>query len=548
MSDKQSDLNSLMDEMKIHHSFEFKPQAVEGYKADSFTFAKAIKPTTERSALRWFGGEPTSSEGYLKHLRKNFNIPKWAEGSILSSQLLGTEKVFKNATQISWSESTFAISFASFLGELGAETQVRISPNGPKVEVLTGMWLLSNGLPFVITGELWRDNKSGSNFVYWHIDALSNTRHLHLKPHPSNQFFLPLLFQSAAFLSESSNPDTLAITPSRKQIFGVDDLSLMPALTFHAEKDYYNAVFILNEDGEPELKFEWAAETVRYGYVFKEIDEISTIEIAIAIATTALTKVAEILVDGFSNHPKGAGGNFQEITFSELSLYKPGALEHFEIGSFVPGPISQYINFDSVLLYIKCETLLGESVINKDADKMRLALNGYQEIISKGSGAAVPHSLNNYVYTMQNFGGTILGLSDRERADFHDYGAKLLTYASSLPVDFQDANALSNLALLEISRKQYSQALQAVNAGITLLRQDRTGIPESLFGNSEPSENPWIKLELFATRAELIYRSGDVAKAQELAAKVLSEAQAMSYEGPEIKKVQWILAQHTRTR
>jgi hypothetical protein len=75
------------------------------------------------------------------------------------------------------------------------------------------------------------------------------------------------------------------------------------------------------------------------------------------------------------------------------------------------------------------------------------------------------------------------------------------------------------------------------------LRQDRTGIPESLFGNSEPSENPWIKLELFATRAELIYRSGDVAKAKELAAKVLSEAQAMSYEGPEIKKVQWILAQ-----
>ena len=119
MSINQSDTDSLIDEMKIHHSFEFKPQAFEGFTAESFTFAKAIKPTTERSALRWFGGEPTSSEGYLKHLRKNFNIPKWAEGSILSSQLLGSEKVFKNATQISWSESTFALRFASFLGELG---------------------------------------------------------------------------------------------------------------------------------------------------------------------------------------------------------------------------------------------------------------------------------------------------------------------------------------------------------------------------------------------------------------------------------------------
>ena len=543
MSINQSDTDSLIDDIKIHHSFEFKPQAFEGYKADSFTFAKAIKPTTERSALRWFGGEQTISEGFLKHLRKNFNVPQWAEGSILANQLLRSEKVFKNATQISWSESTFALGFASFLGELGAETQVRITPNGPKVEVLTGMWLLSNGLPFVITGELWRDNKSGSNFIYWHIDALSNTRHLHLKPHPSIQYFLPLLFQSAAFLSESSNPDTLAITPTRKQIFGVDDDSLMPALTFQLEKDYYHAVFILNEDGEPELQFEWTAETVRYGYVFKEIDDISTIEIAIAVTTTALTKVAEILVDGFSNHPKGAGGSFQEITFSELSLYKSGALEHFEIGSFVPGPISQYINFDSVLVYIKCETLRSESIMNKDVNKMRLALNGYQEIISKGSGAAVPHSLNNYVYTMQNFGGSILGLSEQERADFHDYGAKLLTYASTLPVDLQDANALSNLALLEIARKKYSQALQAVNSGITLLRDDRTGIPESLFGNSVPSENPWIKLELFATRAELIYRSGDVVKAKELAAKVLSEAQSIKYEGPDIKKVQWILAQ-----
>ena len=143
---------------------------------------------------------------------------------------------------------------------------------------------------------------------------------------------------------------------------------------------------------------------------------------------------------------------------------------------------------------------------------------------------------------MLHSGGPVLGLSESERAGFYDYGAKLLTYATTLRVDLEDANAFSNLAVLEVARSRFNDALAAANAGITLLKEDRSYIPESFLGDSDPQLNPHIKLELFATRAELLYRAGQVAKAKDLAGKVLAEANSKEYEGAEIEKVKWILS------
>ena len=538
MNQDLEDASSQINDLKIQDSLEFKPQALEGYSARSFTFDNCTNSSTKKSALAWFGGETTNSESFIKHLRKNFKVPPWAQESVIASELLGTDKIFKDATRVSWSDSAFALQFSSILDEVFATTQLTVSPNAPNVEVLTGIWLTSMRHPFVVTGELWRENKSGNQFIYWHFDAVISTRHFHLKPHPSVQFFLPLFFQSAAFLSETSDPDTRARTPSRQNIFGVDDVTHMPQLAFHSVKDYYHAVITLTDD-VPALSFEWTAETVRYGYIFKQVEDLSENEISIAVAASALPKVADILVDGFCNYPS----KFQTRTCSDSSIYPEGALEHFEIGRFLPGPFAQYVDLESLFLTLKCDEILEEALAKKSATKMRVALNGYQEIISNGSGAAVPHSINGYVYSMLHYGGTVLGLSESERADIHDYMAKLLNYVSTMPVDLQDANGLSNLALIEIARKRFNEALQAVNSGITLLKQDRSHIPASAFGNSVPNENPWIKLELFATRAELLFRAGDSKKAKELAEKILAEAKQINYDGPEIKKVKWILTQ-----
>jgi tetratricopeptide (TPR) repeat protein len=200
---------------------------------------------------------------------------------------------------------------------------------------------------------------------------------------------------------------------------------------------------------------------------------------------------------------------------------------------------------DSQTLYVyaNCQEVNQQAMGLKDPALLRLVLNGYQEIMTKGSGMCLPHAMNSYVYLMQNYGGLILGLSDEERSDFHDYGAKILTYVTTIPVDLQDANAYSNLALLETGRKRYKEALDAVNAGIAILKEDRLHYPDSAVGNSRPLENPGIKLELFSTKAELIYRSGQKDKAKELAQIILEEANSLQYSGPDIEKVKWILAQ-----
>jgi hypothetical protein len=344
-----------------------------------------------------------------------------------------------------------------------------------------------------------------------------------------------------AFLSESSDPDSLGISITRDAMFGVSGDASAPEIAIHLQSDNHHAAIVFDDDNNGDFYFMWSPETVRYGYVFRETKDISEIEIAIAVATASLPKVAEALVDGYSNYQDAESGSFQEITFADDYIYKEGALEHFARGRFLAGPISQFVDFETSRLYDKIGDIQDLALAKKDANSLRLALNGYQEIISNGSGLTIAYAINRYVYAMQNYGGSVLGLSDDERAGFHEYGAKLLKYSTTLAVDLEDANAFSALALLEISRNKLSDALAAVNAGITLLKEDRSHIPESLLGDSDPQENPHIKLELFATRAELLYRAGEVAKAKDIAGKIFEEAQSKDYEGPEIKKVKWIL-------
>lgn len=530
-----------LDEMKLNRNYIFAPAALPGFTEDSFSFAHAIKPETAKAALEWFGGEAVAATNYVKHLRKNFNIPEWAEEAKVSSALMGSEKIFKGSTRISWSESQFAGKFEKVLEDFGARLSNTHSPNQPGLEVLVGLHLLTDGAWFLMLGEAWRNDETGKEFVYWHIDALSHTRHFHLKPHPSIQFFIPHLLQSIAFLSESSDPDSLGVLISREAMFGVSGDTKAPEIAIHLQSDNHHAAIVIDDDENGDFYFMWSPETVRYGYIFREVDDISEIEIAIAVATSSLPKVAECLVDGYSNYQESGSQNFQERTFADDYLYKEGALEHFARGRFLAGPISQFVDFETYRLYCKVDDIHDAALAKRDADTLRIALNGYQEIISRGSGVMFAYSLNRYVYAMQNYGGSILGLSNEERAGFHDYGAKLLKYSTTLPVDLEDANAYSALALLEISRNHFNDALAAVNAGITILKEDRSHIPDSLMGDSDPQENPHIKLELFATRAELLYRAGEVAKAKDIATNILAEAESKNYAGPEIKKVKWIL-------
>jgi hypothetical protein len=534
------EIQSIMKLLEVSQSYDFKPKSRENFSSDTFTFKNSINPETRSAALDWFGGESSKLDKNLKGLKNASQIPSWVENAEVSNVLLGSERNFVGATQISWTSSLFAARFAETLNSLGASTQLLVSPHPAQLEVLVGIWQLSNGHPFVVVGEVWRNSKTGKDFVYWHFDALIHTRHFHLDPHPATEFFLPHLFQSIAFLSETSNPDKRSLVPTREEVFGGG--GSVPRLTFQRRKNHFHAAMTVNE-GVQALWFIWSAEAIRYGYIFDEVKDLSVIEVAIAVVTSAISKAADILTDGFSNSRGDDDSNFQKVTFAEVALFEEGQIDHFERGSFIPGPLEIEMDSQSLYAYANCQEVNEQAMGLKNPELLRLVLNGYQEIMTKGSGMCLPHAMNSYVYLMQNYGGLILGLSEEERSNFHDYGAKILSYVTTIPVDLQDANAYSNLALLEVGRKRYKEALEAVNAGVAILKEDRLHYPDSAVGNSRPLENPGIKLELFSTKAELIYRSGEKSKAKELAQIILEEANTLQYSGPDIEKVKWILAQ-----
>lgn len=542
MSDENINQKSSDGLFEIDFHFDFDPNVVEDYSGESYRFAAILGKTIRKKSLLWFGGKMTGHLKFVKDLRVGFNLPQISSNSIVANEFLGTEHIFENATRVSWSKSTFAKEFEKVLNEFGAVCSLTKDPQNPEFESSTGWGLISSAHPFGISGDVWRDSESGSEFIYWHFDALTHTRYFHLETHPAVEFFLPLLFQQATFLAESNNPDSYATNPDRKTMFGVDHKSKIPRIAIRVEKNAYRRDFFVNDDGNPEIEYNWSPETVKFGYVFQSVEDVADITRAIKLAFISLSRIASILVDGYCNHQDQSDDSFQKVTFSDDAIYEQGSIPHYARGKFVPGPIAIYSDRTTFSFFNRSYQLELEGIEEKAVDVFRMALNGYLEVISRGSGQSLPQAINDYVSKIQNEGGGILGLSERERQDFHDYGAELLRYATTMPVDLEDALAFSNLALLEISRKRYREALQAVNSGIMILKEDRSSLPVTVYGNSDPQLNPWIKLELFATRAELLYRAGEVVRAKDIAAKVLEEAELREYEGPEIEKVKWILA------
>ncbi len=496
-----------LEKYRIELDYPYTPSIRTPFPIHSFTFANATSSSTLNAAKQWIGPERLTSS------------------------------VFTNAIRIAWSSLPFAATFAQTMANLGATVQVAPTPQEKDMDVLVGMWTLSDGKPFLVFGEAWCDQSTGHNFLFWHFDALIRTRPsvTAASPNPKQSTALPKFFTAAWYLSETPTTINHSNKISRKDHFATE---FPPKIAFHTEVNHFHAA-LAGENGNQEIDYFWTPETIRYGYIFDEVKDLSDMESAISEASSALPKVADILVDGFSNYQGLDAQSFQGLC---AAVFKSGNLKNYEKGIFIPGPIHIDMDMQSIYIYSVGQQLFYEALQSKKKDQLLVAINAYQEVFTKGTGASVVHALNTYVYAQMNYGVSILGLSKESMVAFRDYGATLLKYASAMPVDLQDANALSNLALLEISRENYDAAIEAVALGIAKLKEDRRHYPQSLMGNSAPEANPQIKLELFATKAELIYRSGDKAKAKELAMTIQEEAQALNYEGPEIAKARWILA------
>lgn len=499
-----------LEKFRVTFDFKHTPRPIGEIPGDAFTFSHATSGGTYYEADEWSG------------------------------RVRPTDKFFENAIRVPWMDSHFAAEFAQTLANLGATVQVVTTPQERDLTVLAGIWHLTDGTPFMVFGEVWRDQSSQKEFIFWNFDALVRTRPWSrvVRVNPALQLFLPKIFNGCVYVSEAPSPLEHESKVGRRELF---EIQTPPPIAFHAEENHFHAALV-GEGEDSHVDFFWTAETIRYGYIFDEVEDLESLETALAIAATALPKVAEVLVDGFSNNPGTGKNSFQGICGADAAIFTKGEIKHYEMGIFIPGPIHLACEMRTISIYALAQELLGIAQMKRDKDALFAGLSGIEEVISHGAGGSFVHAVNVYVYMMLNFASKLIGQSAEDEKAFKIYGSTLLKYISAMPVDLQDANALSNLALLEISREQYSAAIEAVSQGIEKLKEDRMHFPQSMMGNSNSAENPWIKLELFATKAELIYRSGKKDEAKALASLVVEEAAELEYEGPEIAKMKWVLS------
>jgi len=499
-----------LEKFRVKYDFKHTSRAIGDIPGDAFTFSHATSGGTYYEADEWSG------------------------------RVRPSDKFFTNAERLPWTSSSFATEFAQTLANLGATVQVVTTPQEKDLTVLTGIWNLSDGTPFMVFGELWRDKSSGKEFVFWNFDALVRTRPWSrvVEVNPALQLFLPKIFNGCVYISEAPSPLAHESEIGRRELFQTQS---PPPLAFHAQPNHFHAALV-GQGEDMQVDFFWTAETIRYGYIFEEVADLENLETALAIAAGALPKVAEVLVDGFSNNPGNGKNSFQGICGADAAIFTKGEIKRYEMGIFIPGPIHLACEMRTIAVYALAQELLAIAGMKKDKDALLAGLAGMEEVISHGAGGSFVHAVNGYVYTMLNLAAQLIKQSPEDAKAFKAYAALLLKYVSKMPVDLQDANALSNLAMVEISRERYTGAIEAVTEGIEKLKEDRSFFPESVMGNSNPADNPGIKLELFATKAELIYRSGKKDEAKALAAIVVEEAAALEHDGPEITKVKWILS------
>jgi len=517
----------------------YKPKPQEGYAEESYTFRQMYIQYVQLMAKGWFGDE----EVHLKDVfanSKDVNLeaitPVRPEGEInlfdeigVQTKLLNTAQRFENAERISWEKSKLGHKWFSKLSDLGVNLFVVPSPQNPNIQVITGPWkLFDNETPFPIFGEIWRDKSTGEDFIYWFFDALVRTRYpLPTKgKHPSDAFFIPAMFQRLGYLSETIFPSSMVRIKDRLGEFATDNPSHIPALAFHNERDY--GVLSLQDDGqEISQRVDWSPQTLRYGYIIDDtIPFLENSEI-IPKVVDALPKAVSILMDGFCNWTDSEEIRFQDELFLDYDLdgVKP---EQFELSFFVAGPAYGRLCWKGMMVYNNLRQLQDDTKELLRNDRARPLLNqGYATLINRGCGSIFMHSINTFYFSVGKIRREeIAAFTEEEKMG----PRKILRFASTYPVDNQDANALSNLAVYELLWKEYENSLAITNEGLAKLEVPLLPIPSDAWRDIPENRLP-IKLELLLTKARALVGLGRKGEAKSVLEQLEREAIAANFDG-----------------
>ena len=527
-------------------TFTSKPQ--EDYSPEAFTFPHAYANFVFLMAKDWFGDNPVPIREALKRSKlvnaDDFYTPKGkdeidflGEPSVDRS-LINSYSRFDGCERISWSSSDIAKRWQKTLEGKGVNFHEMKSPQNLELDIIMGNWVLFDGYSVLpIIGEAWKDTKTGKEFVYWFIDAVARTRKTTVPPldYPSHQFFYPELFQRIGYLSETVFPSSMIRIRDRNMEFGVEDDRHAPKIALHVETDYY-VMGISQGEKDLNVRYDWAPEVTRYGYVVDENVPFETVDEIVIQLVNALPKVASILVDGFANWSFKENISFQSEMFTDLDLSDSDDQDIFCIGLNVPGPAYGALAWKSVMSYAMLDELQRNDKIMNTFDNMMFHREGLFRIANQGVGPASVHALNTlYFRIISQDDVTTIDVTAREKIE------EIITYFTQYPFDRQDANAYSNLALLQTAWGKHKEALVSADKGIALFSTELQQKHVTEMSGGGQFYPIIIKWELYLTKARVLVLLNKPEQAKEPLVSLIREARAMKFSGQELIDAEGLL-------
>ena len=532
----------------FNYLYPYNGQPQEDFTPEAFTYGHSYMQFVQLMARDWFGNDPVLLTEALKNCKvakvEDIYTPPAPDAvdivgePTVDRSLLKSYSYFDNCERVSWKKSKIAVKWQKVLEGKGVKVEVNMSPQDHAIDILMGNWMLfdnQTGMP--ILGEAWRDKKTGREFVYWFIDAMCRGRKTNVAPrdYPSHMFFYPEFFQRAGYLSETIFPSSMLKMRDRTREFGVEDPKQVPQVVIDVQQDYYVLGLV---PGEREImgRIDWAPETTRYGYILDDTIPFETVDEIVIQLVNALPKFASILADGYSNWTFNEQIDYQAELYSDVSVSVNGD-SAYRLGLNIPGAIYSQLAWLSAISYGVLERLAQDPKAMSTLENMSFYRAGLFRLVSQGVGAVPVHALNSLYFkiVMQD---DISQFDSETKVNV----TAMMEYFSEWQFDRQDANALSNLSMMQVEWGEYKSALASADRGIALFKADLTQKYVTDMSGGGPFYPIIIKWELMLTKARVLILLEQPEQAKEPLTALVREARAMKFDGENLHEAEKLLA------
>jgi hypothetical protein len=344
------------------------------------------------------------------------------------------------------------------------------------------------------------------------------------------------MFQRIGYLSETVFPSSMVRVRDRNMEFRVEDDKSAPKIALHVQTDYY-VMGISQGEEDLSIRYDWAPEVTRYGYVVDENVPFETVDEIVIQLVNALPKFMSILVDGFANWSFKENISFQSELFTDLDLSDYENQDMYCIGLNIPGPAYGALAWKSVMSYAVLDELQRNEKLMDNYDNMMFHRGGLFRIANQGVGPASVHALNTlYFRIISQDDVTTIDVSAREKIE------EIITYFTQYPFDRQDANAYSNLALLQTAWGKHKEALVSADKGIALFSTELQQKHVTEMSGGGQFYPIIIKWELYLTKARVLVLLNKPEQAKEPLVSLIREARAMKFSGQELIDAEGLLS------